>query len=157
MVIAQNNLIPTLLLWCALVASATAAVGADAAAGANTSPTKGTGTTVDGEKPIAIGPLFSRYTTATTHALREETLGPLWYRERERDGEASIWAVPPLFSHSRNTGTDSEEMDFLYPVMTYDRYGTESRYQLFQLFSVAGGNNQADQHSKRFTLFPLFF
>ena len=157
MVIAQNNLIPTLLLWCALVASATAAVGADAAAGANTSASKGTGTTVDGEKPIAIGPLFSRYTTATTHALREEALGPLWYRERERDGEASIWALPPLFSHSRNTGTDSEEMDFLYPVMTYDRYGTESRYQLFQLFSFAGGNNQADQHSKRFTLFPFFF
>ena len=101
------------------------------------------------------GPLFQRYTTATTHALREEAAGPLWYRERT--AESSTWALPPLFSCTRDTGVDSEEIDFLYPVMTYDRFGRESRYQFFQLFSIAGGDNQKDEHARRFTLFPFFF
>lgn len=104
---------------------------------------------------VAAGPIFSRYTTATTHALREEALGPLWYRER--DGESTTWALPPLFSHTRDTGVDSEETDFLYPVMSYDRFGKESRYQFFQFFSVAGGSTQADQQTRRFTLFPFYF
>ncbi len=104
---------------------------------------------------VAVGPIFSRYTTATTHALREEALGPLWYRETT--AEASTWALPPLFSHTRNPGVDSEEADFLYPVMTYDRTGKESRYQFFQFFSFAGGNSQEDQQTRRLTLFPFYF
>ena len=109
----------------------------------------------DAGRGISAGPLFQRYTTATTHALREEAFGPLWYREQE--GENSTWALPPLFSHTRNTGADTEEFDALYPLLTYDRAGKESRYQLFQLLNFATGNSQEDQISRRFSLFPFFF
>ncbi|MFM2294039.1 MAG: hypothetical protein RLZZ350_452, partial [Verrucomicrobiota bacterium] len=47
--------------------------------------------------------------------------------------------------------------DFLYPLLTYDRFGTEHRFQILQLFSFAGGQNQSAQEQKRFTLFPFYF
>jgi hypothetical protein len=41
--------------------------------------------------------------------------------------------------------------------MTYRKFGTEWRVQLVQLFSFAGGANQDDQKTRRFTLFPFYF
>src|SRR5205807_6766435 len=52
---------------------------------------------------------------------------------------------------------DFAEFDFVYPVLTYDRYGSEYRFQIFQLFSFAGGQTQSETNVSRFTLFPLYF
>ena len=38
-------------------------------------------------------------------------------------------------SYHLDKGTDSAEFDFLYPVFTYDRFGSEYRFQLGQLIS----------------------
>src|SRR6185295_18888461 len=67
------------------------------------------------------------------------------------------WALPPFFSHTEDPVTDFEEKDFLYPLLTYDRFGHEFRYQLFQLFSFTGGRNQTNANTRRFTLFPFYF
>ena len=53
--------------------------------------------------------------------------------------------------------TESEDYDLLYPLLTYEIYGREYRWQFCQLLSFAGGRNQTDVPRNRFTLFPLYF
>ena len=65
--------------------------------------------------------------------------------------------MPPLWSFTRDPVADVDEFDFLYPVLTYDRFGSEHRFQIFQLFAFAGGQNQAENNQRRFTLFPFYF
>jgi hypothetical protein len=48
--------------------------------------------------------------------------------------------------------------DYLYPIMTYRRYGTEYRWQFIELFSFAGGlEPQEFQGVRRFTIYPIYF
>lgn len=103
----------------------------------------------------AFGPLLSRFPLTLDEGERTEVLGPLFY-EQQTESEHTF-AFPPLFSHFLDTGTDAEEWDFAYPVMTYDRFGKESRWHLFQLVSFAGGQNQADLAARRLTIFPFYF
>lgn len=50
-----------------------------------------------------------------------------------------------------------EEIDVAYPILTYDRFGSEYRFQWFQLFSFSGGKDQRAVPTDRFTLFPILF
>ncbi len=86
---------------------------------------------------------------------RTEAAGPLFYSELS-ETQRTI-AVPPLFSHVEDPDVESEEMDILYPLLSYDRYGKESRFHIFQVFSFAGGQSQDETQQKRFTLFPFYF
>ncbi|HTI98945.1 MAG TPA: hypothetical protein VL527_08675 [Dongiaceae bacterium] len=95
----------------------------------------------------------SPLTLASGH--RTEVLGPLYHFEQRNDQEQ--WAVCPLWSDTRNAVTDTEEFDFLYPLVTFDRFGTEYRFEVIQLFSFAGGQNQKEQTQRRFTIFPIYF
>jgi hypothetical protein len=82
-------------------------------------------------------------------------VGPFFYSEQQETQRS--WAVPPLLSYTTDPATESKEFDFLYPVMTYDRYGEQYRWQFFQLLSLAGGPTQQESARDRFTLFPLYF
>ncbi len=62
-----------------------------------------------------------------------------------------------MFSHDADPGVESREDDFLYPLLTYERYGREYRWQFIQLFSFAGGANPDDSENRRFTIYPLYF
>jgi hypothetical protein len=85
---------------------------------------------------------------------RTEAAGPFFYDQR-KDSEKT-WAVPPLLSYDADPATESKEFDLLYPVLTYERYGMEYRWQLAQLLSFSGGQDP-DDSAKRFTLFPFYF
>ena len=84
-----------------------------------------------------------------------EAVGPFFY-EQQKDSEKT-WALPPFFSHDTDPAVESRADDFLYPLLTYDRYGKEYRWQLFQLFSFSGGQTPDDNGKKQFTLFPFYF
>lgn len=103
-----------------------------------------------------VGPLFDLFPLALDTGFRTEAIGPLFYQQHKDDGECIV-AVPPLFSYTSNTSTESEEFDFIYPLLTYDRFGKEFRWQLFQLLSFSGGQNQDQIQKKRFTIFPIYF
>ena len=107
------------------------------------------------ESKANAGPWFSHFALTLEDGWREEAIGPFFYKQ-SRDTER-MFAVPPLFSRVQDPGTDSEEYDFAYPLLTFNRYGHEYRWQFFQLFSFSGGHNQAEEPSRRFTLFPLYF
>ena len=67
------------------------------------------------------------------------------------------WAVPPLFSHDTDPAVESREDDVLYPILTYERYGKEYRWQFIQLFSFSGGQEPDDSEKRRFTIYPIYF
>lgn len=107
-----------------------------------------------GAEPAA-GPLFAHYRLTLEAGERTEALGPFWIEQR-RESE-KLTAVPPLFSIRSDPATESREFDLLYPLLTFDRYGSEYRWQLLQLLSFSGGEDQEGGGRRRFTLFPLYF
>ena len=108
-----------------------------------------------GADPLSAGPLFDEFKLTLTPGHRTEAAGPLFYSEEKETQR--IWAVPPLLSYTRDPETESREFDFLYPIMTYDRYGDQYRWQLFQVLSFTGGPTQQETARDRVTLFPLYF
>ena len=106
------------------------------------------------ESPHA-GPLFDEFDLTLAPGHRQEAAGPFFYSEQQETQRT--WAVPPLFSYSRDPATESQEFHFLYPVMTYDSYGEQHRWQLVQLLSFGGGPTQKERTRDRFVLFPVYF
>lgn len=104
---------------------------------------------------LHAGLLYDDFSLTLSSGHRTEALGPLFYSE-ENESQKS-WGVPPLCWGLHDPATDVEKFGFGYPVLTYNRYGTEYRWQLLQLLSFAGGRNQRDDASERFTIFPFYF
>jgi hypothetical protein len=105
---------------------------------------------------LQAGPLFSEFRLTLDAGQRTEALGPLFYEE-QREEAAHTWALPPLLSRAYDLTTDYTEFDFLYPIMSYDRYGEQYRWHFCQVLSFAGGPTQTEDRRERFTLFPIFF
>ena len=104
---------------------------------------------------IALGPLFHEFGLTLDRGDRTEAAGPLFYHE-DRDGTRT-WATPPLLSYVLDEQADFSEFDLLYPLITYDRFGPEYRFQIMQLFAFAGGQTYSETNVHRFTLFPIYF
>lgn len=101
------------------------------------------------------GPLWddSELTLAPGHRL--EAFSPLFY-EQQKETEHT-WAFPPLLSYTQDPLVGLKEFDLLYPLLTYDCYGGQYRWQLIQLLSLAGGPTETGDTKRRFTIFPLYF
>jgi hypothetical protein len=111
-----------------------------------------------GGEPFHAGPLFDTFPLTLDPGHRTEFFGPLFYSE-QKDSQFQ-WGVPPLaMSYTHDPSVEYSEFDFLYPVLTWDRYGQEYRWTLLQLWSFAGGQAAAGtgDENRRFTLFPIYF
>jgi hypothetical protein len=106
------------------------------------------------DNPVA-GPLYSHFRLTLDSGKRQEILGPLFYSEQTDYDKR--WAIVPLLSQTRTPGVDWMETEFLYPVFTYRRFGSEYRTQFFQLLSFSGGKTQAGSDVDLFTIFPFYF
>src|SRR5260221_9286451 len=104
---------------------------------------------------LSAGPAYHEFYLTLTPGQRTEAAGPLFYKERAETQRT--WAVPPLVSYTTDEAAAMKEFDILYPLLTYDRYGDQYRWQLFQLCSLAGGPASTENARDRFTLFPLYF
>ncbi len=107
-----------------------------------------------GDEP-AFGPLYQEFRLTLAPGHRTEAVGPFFYSEQK--DSTHLWAIPPLWSHTLDREVDFEEFDVVYPLLTYDRFGSEYRFQIFQLFSFSGGQTQSETNVSRFTLFPFYF
>jgi hypothetical protein len=107
------------------------------------------------EDGFHAGLLYDEFPLTLDSGRRTEAAGPLFYDEH-KDSEKT-WALPPFFSRYSNPDVETREDDFLYPLLTYEYYGREFRWQLFQLLSFAGGQNPQESEEKRFTIFPFYF
>src|SRR5208283_1129493 len=101
------------------------------------------------------GFLFDEFPLTLDAGHHTEAAGPFYY-DQQKDTETT-WAVPPLFSHDANPAVESREDDWMYPLLTYERYGTEFRWQFVQLFSYSGGLLPDESDKRRFTIFPIYF
>jgi len=104
---------------------------------------------------LSAGPLYDEFYLTLVPGHRTEAVSPFFYKEESTTQKT--WAVPPLISYSTDTAIGLKELDILYPLLTYDRYGESYRWQSFQLLSLAGGPIPGDEERKRFTIFPLYF
>jgi len=104
---------------------------------------------------VHAGFIYDRHPLTLEPGIQTEAVGPFYYRTKTEFDQT--FALPPVFSHLTSSDTDSEEYDFFYPLLSFDRFGTEYRWHFFQLLSFAGGHNQADDSIRRFTLFPIYF
>ena len=103
---------------------------------------------------VSAGPAYSDFALTLDLGHKTQIAGPLFYSlERE---ETTQWAIPPLMSYTSDEGVPSVEFDILYPLLTYDRFGAEYRFQIFQLFNFAGGNVENETNKHRFSLFPFY-
>ncbi len=107
------------------------------------------------EEGFHAGPVFDEFALTLDAGHRNEAVGPLFY-DQQKDSEWT-WAIPPLLSYDTDPATESKEFDLLYPVLTYERFGMEYRWQLGELISFSGGQNPDDALARRFTIFPLYF
>lgn len=103
----------------------------------------------------SLGPLYDESPLTLRDGRRIEALGPLFSLDRA-ESETTM-ALPPLLSTRRDPSTDFTDFDFLYPVLTYDRFGLEYRVQLLQWFSFSGGATMEETGKRRLTLFPFYF
>ena len=101
------------------------------------------------------GPLFDHFPLTLSLGERTEAAGPFFASEEQPAQRG--WAVPPLLSHTWYTDVDGEEVDFLYPCLTYDRYGQEYLWQFLQVVSFSGGQTQQDGGTRRAEIFPIYF
>jgi hypothetical protein len=104
---------------------------------------------------LSAGPLYAEFYQTLTTGYRIEALGPLFYKEQA--GTQKTWAIPPLISYTTDEAVSLKEFNMLYPILTYDRYGDQYRWQFCQVFSFAGGPHPDDPSRRRFTLFPVYF
>jgi hypothetical protein len=107
------------------------------------------------ENDFHAGLLYDQFPLTLDSGQRTEAIGPLFY-DQQKDTEKT-WALPPFFSRDTDPAVESREDDFFYPLLTYESYGQEYRWQLFELWSFAGGQTQQESRQKRFTIYPLYF
>ena len=103
----------------------------------------------------SFGPAKERFRLTLADGMRTETAGPLYYHERS--GSRTIEAFPPFFSRMSDPDVDATEVDVLYPLLSWDRFGEEYRFHILQLLSFSGGSSQDDLMTRRFSLFPFYF
>lgn len=104
---------------------------------------------------IAAGPAYHEFPLTLHPGERREVAGPLFYSQVS--GSQRTVGMPPLWTRTTDPELDYTETDFLYPLVTYDRFGGENRFQILQLLSVSGGRNQEEGETRRVTVFPFYF
>jgi hypothetical protein len=104
---------------------------------------------------VDLGPVYDSFPLTLTAGKRTEILGPLVSVEKTTNEWG--WTFSPLMSYRYNPGADASSFDFVYPILTKRRFGTESMFQVFEIFQFSTGNNQKQEQKRRFTLFPLYF
>ena len=104
---------------------------------------------------LHAGPAYDEFSLTLTPGDRVEEAGPFYYRQQIET--LHQWAIPPFFSRTTDPSLEYEEYDFLYPLLTYDKFGEETRWQIGQLFAIATGGAQNGKVDHRFTLFPIYF
>ena len=103
----------------------------------------------------SIGPLFDNFPLTLQPGDRTEILGPIFHSQTAETEKQ--WAIHPLISRTEDQSLEYLEWDFLYPLLSYDQFGQEYRFHIFQLFNFSGGGDVEGTNRHRFSLFPFYF
>jgi hypothetical protein len=104
---------------------------------------------------FVAGPFYSHFKLTLAPGSRREAAGPLYYEQES--GTQTQWALPPLLCHTVTPDVDWTEMEILYPLLTYRRFGGEYKLQIMEMLSFSGGQADPETGVKKVTLFPFYF
>ncbi len=104
---------------------------------------------------LHFGPIFDEFPLTLKEGNRWEALGPLL--GREGSGTTSLFTFSPLFSLYKDSAVEQTELKIAYPTISFEKYGKEYRFHLFQVISFAGGESVKGGDTKRTTFFPIYF
>jgi hypothetical protein len=103
-----------------------------------------------------FGALYDHFQLTLSPGDCTEISGPLFYIENS--ATSSLFALPPLFSLYKDPGIAQTEWELGYPILTFDRFGKEYRFQFCQVIAWSGGEAmKTGGEKKRVTIFPLYF
>ena len=103
---------------------------------------------------LHLGPIFDEFPQTLLKGSRREALGPIV--GYEETGSASLFRFSPLFSIYRDPALEQTEVEIAYPIISFDQFGKEYRFQLFQLIAWSGGESVKGGDTKRTTIFPFY-
>lgn len=101
------------------------------------------------------GFIYDRFPLTLREGTRTEVLGPLF--SWERSGTASLFTFSPLFSLYRDSVIPQTEAELGYPILSFDKFGEEYRFQILQVIAFSGGQKMEGGNMRRTTLFPIYF
>jgi hypothetical protein len=111
---------------------------------------------VDASEFSHLGPIYDHSKLTLSEGERTEAVGPFY--SEQHTGSSSLFAFPPIFSLYEDPAIPQTEWEAGYPILTYDRFGKEYRFQFFQVISWSGGQSiKSGGEKKRITLFPFYF
>ena len=102
-----------------------------------------------------LGFIYDRVPTVFREGERTEILGPIFSLETTTN--ASLFTFSPLFSIYRDSTIPQTEAELGYPILSFDKFGSEYRFQLLQIISFSGGEALKGGDKKRTTIFPIYF
>lgn len=108
-----------------------------------------------GAPTIEAGPLVHGFPLTLEPGWRTEAAGPLLWSETTPSLEG--WGLNPFVSFRHEAGVERTQVEALYPLISYDRYGGQYRWQILELLSWSGGPSVDGGDTDRFTVFPFYF
>jgi hypothetical protein len=107
------------------------------------------------DSPFHFGPFYDHFALTLGSGERSEALGPLF--GFERSGTSSSFTFSPVFSLYRDPSVQQTELKVAYPTISFEKYGPEYRFHLFQVIAWSGGESVKGGDTKRTTFFPIYF
>jgi hypothetical protein len=101
---------------------------------------------------VRFGPLAEEFPLTLRAGHRGEALGPLFHWQETP--EAWGWGFSPWVSYQHEPGVERTQAEFLYPLVSFDQYGSQYRFHIVQFLSWSGGESTVGPDKRRFTLFP---
>ena len=109
------------------------------------------------ENHFHAGLLFDEFPLTLEAAIARKPSGRFFIDQQKGFGKRP-GRFRRCFRTTRIPRIESREDDFLYPLLTYERYGHGISLAVLSSCSVSSGGQQPDGSAKtRFTLFPLYF
>jgi hypothetical protein len=104
---------------------------------------------------FSAGPFFDNFPLTLSPGERTEIMGPFYYHQQ--NGSEKTVAFPPFYSHDVIPDIDATEINALYPLFTYVKYGTQWRAQFVELISFSGGLDPDNLNRHRISFYPFYF
>jgi len=102
-----------------------------------------------------LGFLYDNFSLTLKAGERTEMFGPIF--GSEKSDSSTLFNFSPLFSLYRDSIIPQVEAELGYPILSFDKFGREYRFQIFQFISFSGGESSNQEIKSRLTLFPLYF
>ena len=111
----------------------------------------------------SIGPFYDIHFSPWDQIVVTEALGPFVSVGSPSPSYTPVTDIArqltlaPFFTYTRHTQQNTETWDLFYPLVGWDRFGSESRLQIFRIFTISTGQLPLGTTNRTYTLFPFFY